>query len=52
MRKWEIVMSKDGIDIDAVEIIKSESEPGYWTCDAIAQDHGCDWWYVAEIEGV
>ena len=49
MKKWEIVMSKDGNDIDAVEIAESENEPGFWECYEIAEKHGCELWYVDEI---
>ena len=46
--KWLLTCSKDAIDIDFETIIESDTEPDFWECDSIAQEHGCDWWFVDE----
>ena len=52
MKTWELIMSRDAIDIYATEIIYSDEEPGFWECYAIADNYECDWWYVEEVEEI
>ena len=49
MKKWILTCSIDAVDIDYEEIITSDTEPDFWTCDRIAQEHGCDFWTVDEF---
>lgn len=50
MKKWQLVCSKDEINVDYEEIIESETEPDFVWCNEIAQDHGCKHHYVYEID--
>lgn len=50
MKKWILTASTDGIDIDYEEIITSEQEPDFWDCYTKAQEHGCDFFTVNEME--
>lgn len=50
MKKWELTASVDAVDIDYSEIIESEKEPDFWTCEEIANAHGCEWWSIEEIK--
>ena len=49
MKKWILTCSIDAVDIDYEEIITSDTEPDFWTCNDIAQEHGCDFWTVDEF---
>lgn len=49
-RQWRLIASIDGINVDYEEIIESEEEPDFWTCEIIAEDHMCDFWYIEELE--
>jgi len=49
MKKWILTCSIDAVDIDYEEIITSDTEPDFWTCDGIAQAHGCDFWTIDEF---
>lgn len=49
MKKWILTCSVDAVEIDYEEIITSDTEPDFWTCDEIAQAHGCDFWTVDEF---
>ena len=51
MKRWLLDCSRDGIDVDYEEIIWSESEPEFWDCYQIAEDHDCEWFTVIELEG-
>ena len=50
MKKWELTASIDAVDIDYSEIIESETEPDFWTCEEIANAHGCEWWSIEEVK--
>jgi hypothetical protein len=50
MRTWRLTCSIDADNIDYEEIITSETEPDYWTCYAIAEDHGCEFFNVTEVQ--
>lgn len=49
MKKWLLTCSVDGNEIDYEEIIESDEEPGFWECNDIAQDHGCELWSLGEL---
>lgn len=49
MKTYVLAMSKDGINIDSEKTIRSEKEPGFWTCYEIAAARDCDWWTVTEV---
>ena len=49
MKKWILTCSIDAVDIDYEEILASDTEPDFWTCNDIAQEHGCDFWTVDEF---
>ena len=49
MKKWLLTASVDAIDIDFETVIESETEPGFWTCCHIAEEHGCEWWSIEQI---
>lgn len=50
MKKWLLTCSVDAVDIDYDEIIESESEPDFWTCNNIADEHSCSWWIIEEYK--
>lgn len=52
MKTFEIVCSKDGNSIDHIETVTAEEEPSFWECYSIAKSHGCEWFYVSEMEEV
>lgn len=47
--RWLLTMSIDAINIDAEEVIESETEPGFWECVEIARKHGCEWWALERM---
>ena len=51
MKKWILTCSTDAIDIDFEEVIESENEPDFWTCQNMADAHGCGYWYCEELKG-
>ena len=50
MKKWELVASIDGDLVDYTCIIECETEPGFWTCTEIAEEHGCELWTIDELD--
>ena len=50
MKKYNLYMSKDAINIDAEHEIIAEKEPSYWECEEIAQAHNCEFWSLSEVE--
>ena len=48
MKKWILTCSIDGIGIDFETVITSETEPGFWTCYEIAENHGCVFFTITE----
>lgn len=50
MKKWLLTASIDAVNIDYETIIESETEPGYWECEALASAHGCDYFTITEVE--
>lgn len=48
VKEWILTCSKDGIDIDHEEVIKSDTEPDFWTCQNIATHNACDFWTLQE----
>lgn len=50
--KWLLTCSIDAINVDYMEVLESDLEPDFWTCDDIANDHGCEFWTVSEFEEV
>lgn len=48
MNTYILIMSKDGIWIDAETEIKAENEPGFWECYEIAQKNNCDFFNIME----
>ena len=46
--KWLIECSTDGDMVDYAEIIEAEEEPGFWECQEIAEEHGCELWCLNE----
>ena len=50
MCTWRLTCSIDADNIDYEEIITSNAEPDYWTCYAIAESHGCQFFEVEEVE--
>ena len=49
MEKWNLVCSIDAINIDYETTIESEREPDFWTCNNIAEEHGCKWLSIEEV---
>ena len=49
MKKWNLTCSIDASNIDYETIIESETEPDFWTCQTIAEDHGCSFWTLDEV---
>ena len=49
MKKWLLTCSIDAIGIDFETVLFSEEEPGFWTCEEIAQANGCDFWNILEL---
>ena len=50
MHTWRLTCSIDADNIDYEETITCETEPDYWTCYAIAESHGCEYFNVQEVE--
>ena len=50
MHTWRFACSIDADNIDYKETITCETEPDYWTCYAIAESHGCEFFDVQEVE--
>lgn len=50
MRTWRLTCSVDADAIDYEEIIACDAEPDYWTCYAIAESHGCQFFDVNEVK--
>lgn len=51
MKKWYIQFSKDAIDVDYETTIESETEPGFWEVQAIADEHECEFWCMELKKG-
>lgn len=49
MKSWILECSADADMIDYEEVIQSETEPDFWTCFYIAEEHGCPWFTVSEL---
>lgn len=49
MKKWLLTCSIDAIEIDFETVLFSGEEPGFWTCEEIAQANGCDFWTICEL---
>ena len=49
MKKWLLTCSIDAVFVDFETVLFSEEEPGFWTCDEIAQANGCDFWTICEL---
>lgn len=49
MKKYQLTMSKDAINIAAEEIICSDGKPSFWECEEIAEKNGCTFWTIEEI---
>lgn len=52
MKKFELTASKDGVAIDYAKTIYAKEEPGFWTLENLAADHGCDFWTIEEISTI
>lgn len=50
MKRWLLTCSVDADLVDYDEIIESDEEPGFWTCNDIAEAHGCPWWDICELD--
>ena len=48
MKKYNLICSKDGNMVDYSEDIYAEDEPDYWTCQEIAEKHGCSLFHIFE----
>lgn len=46
MKKYVLMCSTDGINIDFETEIQAETEPGFWDCQTIASANGCDFWSI------
>lgn len=49
MKNWILECSIDADMIDYEEVIQSETEPDFWTCFNIAEEHSCPWFTVSEL---
>ena len=49
-KQWLLTASIDGNLVDFETIIEQENEPDFWTCYDLAQDHGCDFFHVEQLE--
>lgn len=50
MKRWFLTCSKDGIFVDFETVLFSKEEPGFWTCEEIAQANKCSFWTINEAE--
>ena len=51
MKSYLLTCSKDGTDINYVELIeRREEEPGFWECCEIAERAGCEFFTLEEFE--
>ena len=49
-RQWLLTASKDGAFVDYETIIESDSEPSFWECYTIAEEHGCELFTIEELD--
>ena len=49
-KQWILTASVDGNMVDFECIINSDNEPDFWTCQELAQNHGCEFWMVDELQ--
>lgn len=49
MKKWLLTCSVDGVNIDYEATLDAPTEPSFWTCQEIAEDHGCTLWALEQI---
>lgn len=49
---WILECSIDAIMVDYSEVLESYTEPAWWICEDIANDHGCTFWTVSKFEEV
>lgn len=50
MKKWLLTASRDGVGIDFECIMKSETEPDFWTCYEVAAAVNCEFFSVEEVQ--
>ena len=50
MKHYNLICSKDEINVDFEMVIESETEPDYWTCYNIAEKHNCPYFYLDELD--
>lgn len=50
MKTWLLTMSCDGNDIDAEEIITSDTEPNFWDCYEIAERNRCEFFSCEPLD--
>lgn len=48
IKKWILTCSTDAIEINFQTVLFSETEPDFWTCEAIAAANNCEWFFVEE----
>lgn len=41
--------SVDAVNIDFECLMYSDGEPGFWDCNDLAADHGCDFWSIDKM---
>lgn len=51
-KQWLLTASTDGNMIDYEEIIESDTEPDFWQCYNIAEQHNCEFFHIEELEPV
>lgn len=44
-----LTASVDAVGIDFECLMYSDGEPGFWDCNDLAADHGCDWWSIEAV---
>lgn len=50
MNKWLLMCSKDAVYVDFEQVLESEKEPGFWECENIAKENGCEWWSLERVK--
>ena len=48
MKKWILTGSKEGREIEFEMEITRNAEPGFWDCQAVADENDCEFWTLTE----
>lgn len=50
MKKYLIIASVDGVDIDFTQEINSDGEPDFYQVYDLCMEHGCPFFHVSKLD--